>query len=87
MVLYLVSSGILIGFTYGRIYFLYDRKLLASLSVCAWKVMNAYLKVDFVVYIIDLKGFEEKLCIHQFFFQAGEAKGCFVVVQGDLKCL
>ena len=27
-----------------RIYFLYDRKLLAKLSICAWKVMNAYLK-------------------------------------------
>jgi len=27
-----------------RIYFLYDRKLLAKLSVCAWKVMSAYLK-------------------------------------------
>jgi len=27
-----------------RIYFLYDRKLLAKLSICAWKVMNTYLK-------------------------------------------
>ncbi len=27
-----------------RIYFLYDRKLLAKLSVCAWKVINTYLK-------------------------------------------
>ncbi len=27
-----------------RIYFLYDRKLLAKLSICAWKVMNAYLR-------------------------------------------
>lgn len=27
-----------------RIYFLYDRKLLAKLSICAWKVINAYLK-------------------------------------------
>jgi len=27
-----------------RIYFLYDRKLLAKLSICAWKVMNSYLK-------------------------------------------
>jgi len=27
-----------------RIYFLYNRKLLAKLSVCAWNVMNAYLK-------------------------------------------
>ncbi len=27
-----------------RIYFLYDRKLLAKLSVCAWNVINAYLK-------------------------------------------
>ena len=27
-----------------RIYFLYDRKLLAKLSVSAWKVMNAYLR-------------------------------------------
>jgi len=31
-----------------RIYFLYDRKLLAKLSIYAWKVMNAYLlSVDF----------------------------------------
>ena len=27
-----------------RIYFLYDRKLLAKLSKCAWNVINAYLK-------------------------------------------
>jgi hypothetical protein len=27
-----------------RIYFLYDRKLLARLSQCAWKVLSAYLK-------------------------------------------
>jgi hypothetical protein len=27
-----------------RIYFLYDRKLLAKLSICAWKVMTAYLR-------------------------------------------
>jgi hypothetical protein len=27
-----------------RIYFLYDRKLLAKLSICGWKVINAYLK-------------------------------------------
>jgi len=27
-----------------RIYFLYDQKLLAKLSVCAWKVINPYLK-------------------------------------------
>ena len=27
-----------------RIYFLYDRKLLAKLSVCAWKVMKAYMR-------------------------------------------
>lgn len=26
-----------------RIYFLYDRKLLAKLSICAWKVIKAYL--------------------------------------------
>jgi hypothetical protein len=27
-----------------RIYFLYDRKLLAKLSICGWKVLSAYLK-------------------------------------------
>ena len=27
-----------------RIYFLFDRKLLAKLSICAWKVIKAYLK-------------------------------------------
>jgi len=27
-----------------RIYFMYDRKLLAKLSRCAWKVLSAYLK-------------------------------------------
>ncbi len=27
-----------------RIYFLYDRKLLAKLSICAWKVINAFFK-------------------------------------------
>jgi hypothetical protein len=27
-----------------RIYFLYDRRLLARLSQCAWKVLSAYLK-------------------------------------------
>lgn len=27
-----------------RIYFLYDRKLLAKLSICGWKVISAYLK-------------------------------------------
>ena len=27
-----------------RIYFLYDRKLLAKLSICAWKVIKVYLK-------------------------------------------
>ena len=27
-----------------RIYFLFDRKLLAKLSRCAWKVLSAYLK-------------------------------------------
>ena len=27
-----------------RIYFLYDRKLLSKLSICAWKVINTYLK-------------------------------------------
>ena len=27
-----------------RIYFLYDRKLLAKLSICEWKVLSAYLK-------------------------------------------
>ncbi len=27
-----------------RIYFLYDRKLLAKLSICAWNVITAYLK-------------------------------------------
>ena len=27
-----------------RIYFLYDRKLLAKLSKCAWNVITAYLK-------------------------------------------
>ncbi len=27
-----------------RIYFLYDRKLLVKLLICAWKVMNAYLR-------------------------------------------
>ena len=27
-----------------RIYFLYDRKLLAKLSICGWKVINAYWK-------------------------------------------
>ena len=28
-----------------RIYFLYDRKLLAKLSICAWKVIKAYLNL------------------------------------------
>ncbi|WP_022664024.1 IS91 family transposase [Desulfospira joergensenii] len=27
-----------------RIYFMYHRKWLAKLSICAWKVMNAYLR-------------------------------------------
>ncbi len=27
-----------------RIYFLYDRKLLAKLSICAWNVITIYLK-------------------------------------------
>jgi len=27
-----------------RIYFMYDRSLLAKLSLCGWKVLNAYLK-------------------------------------------
>ncbi|WP_291460341.1 hypothetical protein [Desulfobacula sp.] len=27
-----------------RIYFLYNRKLLAKLSICGWKVISAYLK-------------------------------------------
>jgi hypothetical protein len=27
-----------------RIYFMYDRKLLAKLSRCTWKVLNTYLK-------------------------------------------